>query len=135
MERNSMISEKAFKKQIRVSTILHQIGGYGWRRHKDIQAVPDDNLIKEWWYSRLANVYVRYWSLCPHTTTNEQITLDQVGGDDYRIALQRLLEERGIFEKADNSYSIDFAAIRADAEQKRRPIAVRGVAFEYEKIH
>jgi hypothetical protein len=130
MESNGMISEKVFKKQIRVSTILNQIGGYGWLRRKHTETVSDEHLIKEWWYSRLANAYVRYWHLKPHTTTNEQITLDQFGGDDYRIALQQLLEERGIFEKADNTYSIDFAAIRADAEQKRRPTTVRGVAMD-----
>ena len=112
--------EKRFKKQIRVATILKQIGGYGWCRREAIAEVPNERLIKEWWYSRLANAYVRYWHLKPHTTTNEQITLDQFGGEDYRIVLQQLLEKRGIFEEADNSYSIDFAAIRADAEQKQR---------------
>jgi hypothetical protein len=127
-----MTLEKVFKKQIRVATILNHIGWYGWARRKDIETVPNDRLIKEWWYSRLANVYVRYWHLKPHTTTNEQITLDQVGGEDYRIVLQRLLEERGIFEEADNCYSIDFDAIRADAEQKQqhqiKAIALNGIA-------
>jgi hypothetical protein len=111
--------EKVFNKQIRVSTIFNHIGWYAWGRRKDIADVPNDRLIEEWWYSRLANVYVRYWSLCPRTATNEQIALDQVGGDDYRIVLQQLLEEREIYEEADNSYRIDFAAIRADAEQKQ----------------
>jgi hypothetical protein len=120
MEKSVMISEKIFKKQIRVSTILNQAGWYGWARRKDIETVPNDRLIKEWWYSRLANVYIRYWRICPDTTTNEQIALDQLGGEDYRIVLQQLLEERGIYREADNSYSIDFAAIRTDAEQRQQ---------------
>lgn len=49
----------------------------------------------------------------------EQIILDQEDGDNYCIVLQRLIEERGIYEEANNSYCIDFAAIRADAEQKQ----------------
>jgi hypothetical protein len=103
MERTEMASGKIFNKQIRVSTIFNHIGWYAWGRRKDIADVPNDLLIEEWWYSRLANAYVRYWHLKPHTTQNEQIALDQVGGDNYRIVLQQLLEERGILDEAETA--------------------------------
>jgi hypothetical protein len=107
----TMTLTKTFNRPIKVATILRYAIFSAYQRPEWSKQLPDEALIKEWWYSRLANVYIRYWNLKPHCSTDEQITLDQFGGEDYRIALQQLLEERGIFEDADNTYMIDFAAL------------------------
>lgn len=109
---------KTFNKALRVSTILRHAGFYAYRKPEWIAQASNDELIKEWWYSRLANVYIRYWTFQRNCKTNELITLNQFGGDDYRQALQALLMERQIFEEADNSYWIDFQAIKSDLDRK-----------------
>jgi hypothetical protein len=109
-----MTLTKTFNRPIKVATILRYAIFSAYQRPEWSKQLPDEALIKEWWYSRLANVYIRYWNLKPHCSTDEQITLDQFGDEDYRIALQQLLEERGIFEDADNTYLIDFAALRKE---------------------
>jgi hypothetical protein len=109
---------KSFNKAVKVSTILRHAGFFAYRRPEWIAQVTNDELIKEWWYCRLANVYVRYCSFQCNCKTNELIVLSQFGGDDYSQALQALLMERQIFEEADNSYWIDFDAIQADLAKK-----------------
>lgn len=115
---------KTFNKALRVSTILRHAGFCAYRRPECIASVPNDELIKEWWYSRLANAYIRYWTFQRNSKTSELITLNQFGGDDYRQALQALLVEREIFEEADNSCCIDFQAIQADLDRKDEDIKV-----------
>ena len=115
---------KTFNKALKVSTILRHAGFYAYRRPEWIAEVTNDELIKEWWYSRLANAYVRYWTFQRKCKINELITLNQYGGDDYRQSLQALLMERNIFEEADNSYGIDFQAIKADLARKGDAIKV-----------
>jgi hypothetical protein len=106
-----MNATKTFNSPIKVATILKYALFSAYQRPQWAELIPNDALIKEWWYSRLANVYIRYWHLKPRCSTDEQITLDQFGGVDYRRALQKLLEQRDIFDEADNSYLIDFVAL------------------------
>jgi hypothetical protein len=119
---------KIFNRAVKVSTVLRHAGFFAYRRPDWIAQVTNDELIKEWWYSRLANVYVRYCSFQCNCPTNELIVLNQFGGDDYRQALQALLIERHILEEADNSYWIDFDAIRADLAKKSED--ARSVPFK-----
>jgi hypothetical protein len=109
-----MTPTKTFNRPIKVATILKYAIFSAYQRPEWSKQLPDEALIKEWWYSRLANAYIRYWSICPDCSTDEQITLNQFGGEDYRRALQKLLEQRGIFKDADNTYMIDFAALRKE---------------------
>ena len=107
-----MTPTKTFNRPIKVATILKYALFSAYQRPQWAKQISDEELIKEWWYSRLANAYIRYWHLKPRCSTDEQITLDQFGGEDYRRALQKLLVQRGIFEDADNTYLIDFEALR-----------------------
>jgi hypothetical protein len=111
LKESSMTKTKTFNHPIKVATILKYALFSAYQRPQWAKQIPNDTLIKEWWYSRLANAYVRYWSIKPRCSTNERITLNHFGGEDYRQALQKLLEQRGIFDEADNSYLIDFVAL------------------------
>jgi hypothetical protein len=105
-----MTKMKTFKHPVKVATILKYALFSAYQRPEWNAQIPDEALIKEWWYHSLANAYIRYWPLVD-CKTNERITLAQFGGEDYRRVLQSLLVERRIFSEADGSFLIDFQAI------------------------
>lgn len=113
---------KVFNRPIKVSTILKYALFSAWRRSEHQREINNIDLVKEWWYSSLANVYIRYWSCCPDCSTNQRIVLNQFGGEDYRRALRKLLQERQIEDAAD-SYQIDFEAL------KKRKVKIKVVAI------
>jgi hypothetical protein len=110
--------ERNFNKAVSKESIQKNIGFYAYLRPENLAKITDDQLTKEWHYHMLANAAIRYWDLFPNqknsNTTLTQQFLNQSGGEDYRKALYDVLKERGIFESADNTYNIDFAAIKKD---------------------
>jgi len=110
--------ERNFNKAVTKESIQKNIGFYAYLRPEQLDKVTNDQLIKEWHYHMLANSAIRYWDLFPNqknsNTTLTQQFLNQGGGEDYRKALYKVLNDRGIFETADNTYNIDFAEIKKD---------------------
>ncbi len=109
-----------FNKSTSKKTLAQNVQFYAYRNPDKIAEVTNDDLIKEWHNHMIANAAIRYWDMFPShksKSNDVQIRLDQAGGADYRNALVKLLQDRGIFDIADNSYNIDFDAIKKDMEK------------------
>jgi hypothetical protein len=104
-----MTKFRNFNKPPSASTIVSNIEGYAYRREKDIENVPDKELIKEWQYTALAKTYLAYPDKIRRGTKRQNQIIGQFGNDSYRSKLSSLLTERGLMEDAESSFSISLS--------------------------
>lgn len=103
-----------FKKPPSIDSIARNLGGYAYAPQDELAKVPDNDLIKEWKYSSLANASIRYPKIFPQTyksNANYQ-RVGQMGGQNYRSRLAVELGRRDILDVADNSFSINLEAMQ-----------------------
>lgn len=105
---------RVFKKSVTYKSIVNNISFYGYRSSEEISKISDQELIKEWHYSKLAHVAIRYRERMFHNGRYGYCPLQTMGqvNETYLKKLQIVLESRMIFEDADSTYYIDFERIK-----------------------
>ncbi len=125
-KKSANIPFKDFKKPLKVKTINDNLSGYAFLTEDKLDKISDQDLIKEWRYSSMANAYARYPNKFEgYKTKIYHQKVKQLGGEDYRKLLSKELDRRNILEVADNSFNLSFVSQPSRKNKKTDHVARR----------